>query len=183
MLRRRGFRLILTAVIGTPLLLVFGMATALSRGFCGDRLSSEVQACEDSASTAGWVIFLLLLLMVALFITGVTLRVQARRASSAPSERRARVAPLPPGADTRKATMAALLAGMCWVCTITIALDDGDGWALLSGLALLMLVPTTFVVAWGADSTRRHELDGRHSPLGVGAALATAACIVVLLTM
>ena len=183
MLRRRGFRLILTAAIGTPVLLVFGMAAALSSGFCGDRLSSEVQNCEDSASTAGWVVFLLLLLMVALFVTGVVLRTQARLASPTPSERHARSTPLPRGAESMKATAAVVLAGMCVVCTMTIALDDGDGWGLLSGLALLLLVPTAFVVAWGADSTRRHELDGRHSPRAVAAALATVLCIVVLLTM
>lgn len=181
-LRRRGFRMILTSVIAAPLLLIAAITTALSAGFCGDRISSEVESCEASAQGSGVFIGILLMLDLAMFVGGLVTRSLARSRSEPPAHRRSELAPLRHGTEGAKSTVAVMLAIACWILTVVARTSDG-GWPFAAGAGLLVLIPTTLVVAWGAESTRRYDLDGRHSPRAVAAAAATLLCVLVLIVV
>lgn len=75
-LRRRGFRMMMFSAIAAPLLFVALVFGALGYGFCGDRISSEVDSCEASAQQSIHVIEVLLALAVAMFAVGLVVRLR-----------------------------------------------------------------------------------------------------------
>lgn len=174
-LRRRGFRLILTAVIAGPIVLLMALFAAISNAFCG--VENEVDACEQSASNALVFFALLALLLGGMFVAGIIMRVTARARSPLPQPRSS--TEYPGRGESSKEVVSVVLAVLCWPWFVAIE-AGGTGGALLGAFALLINVPATFVVAWGADAERRHDLDGRHSPRAIAAVTATLLCLALL---